>query len=32
MPLHLVLKPPHMNLIFSNHITAFISTAVLFNM
>jgi hypothetical protein len=32
MPLHLVLKSPHMNLIFSNHISAYISTAVLFNM
>ena len=31
MPMHLVLKSPHMNLIFSNHIAAFLSNAVLFN-
>ena len=31
MPLHLVLKAPYTNLIFSNHIGAFLSTATLFN-
>ncbi|KAK4151092.1 hypothetical protein C8A00DRAFT_45633 [Chaetomidium leptoderma] len=31
MPLHLVLKSPRMNLIFSNHIGAFLSNATLFN-
>ncbi|KAK4238212.1 MFS general substrate transporter [Achaetomium macrosporum] len=31
MPLHLILKSPHMNLIFSNHIAAFLSNAILFN-
>jgi hypothetical protein len=31
MPLHLILKSPYMNLIFSNHIAALISSAVLFN-
>ncbi|KAJ4294796.1 hypothetical protein N0V88_005030 [Collariella sp. IMI 366227] len=31
MPLHLVLKSPHLNLVFSNHIAAFLSTATLFN-
>ncbi|KAL2158603.1 hypothetical protein VTH06DRAFT_4085 [Thermothelomyces fergusii] len=31
MPLHLVLKSPHANLIYSNHIGAFISNATLFN-
>ncbi|KAK4125486.1 actin-like ATPase domain-containing protein [Parathielavia appendiculata] len=31
MPLHLVLRSPHMNLLFSNHIAAFLSNATLFN-
>lgn len=31
MPIHLVLKSPHMNLILSNHIAAFLSNAILFN-
>lgn len=31
MPLHLVLKSPYSNLIFSNHIAAFLSVATLFN-
>lgn len=31
MPLHLIFKSPYMNLIFSNHIAALISSAVLFN-
>ncbi|KAK4099361.1 actin-like ATPase domain-containing protein [Parathielavia hyrcaniae] len=31
MPLHLVLRSPHMNLIFSNHIGASLSNATLFN-
>ncbi|KAK3293946.1 uncharacterized protein B0H64DRAFT_374796 [Chaetomium fimeti] len=31
MPLHLILKSPYMNLIFSNHIAALISNAILFN-
>ncbi|KAL2168223.1 hypothetical protein VTG60DRAFT_282 [Thermothelomyces hinnuleus] len=31
MPLHLILKSPHANLIFSNHIGAFLSNATLFN-
>ena len=31
MPLHLVLKVPYMNLVFSNHIAAFLITATVFN-
>ncbi|GAB1316703.1 hypothetical protein MFIFM68171_06913 [Madurella fahalii] len=31
MPVHLILKSPHMNLIMSNHIAAFLSNATLFN-
>lgn len=31
MPIHLVLKSPHMNLIISNHLTAFLANAILFN-
>lgn len=31
MPLHLVLKSPYTNLIFSNHIAAFLHSASLFN-
>jgi hypothetical protein len=31
MPLHLVLRSPHMNLLFSNHLAAFLSTATIFN-
>ncbi|KAK4226171.1 putative transporter-like protein 1 [Podospora fimiseda] len=31
MPVHLILKSPHMNLIMANHIAAFLSNAVLFN-
>ncbi|KAK0714971.1 major facilitator superfamily domain-containing protein [Lasiosphaeris hirsuta] len=31
MPMHLVQHSPHMNLIFSNHIAAFLSNAILFN-
>ncbi|KAL2136735.1 hypothetical protein VTI74DRAFT_1776 [Chaetomium olivicolor] len=31
MPLHLVLKSPHLNLVFSNHVSAFLSNATLFN-
>ncbi len=31
MPLHLVLKVPYKNLVFSNHIAAFLSTATIFN-
>lgn len=31
MPIHLVLKSPHMNLVMSNHIAAFLSNAILFN-
>ncbi|KAL2024580.1 hypothetical protein VTK56DRAFT_7623 [Thermocarpiscus australiensis] len=31
MPMHLILKSPHTNLIFSNHIAAFLSNAILFN-
>ncbi|KAK4163254.1 MFS general substrate transporter [Cladorrhinum sp. PSN259] len=31
MPVHLIVKSPHLNLIFGNHIAAFLSNAVLFN-
>lgn len=31
MPVHLIAKSPHMNLIIGNHIAAFLSNAVLFN-
>lgn len=31
MPIHLILKSPHMNLVLSNHIAAFLSHAILFN-
>ncbi|KAK0629622.1 major facilitator superfamily domain-containing protein [Bombardia bombarda] len=31
MPLYLIKKSPHMNLIFSNHISSFLSSAILFN-
>ncbi|KAK3353510.1 major facilitator superfamily transporter [Lasiosphaeria hispida] len=31
MPMHLIQHSPHMNLIFSNHIAAFLSNAILFN-
>ena len=32
MPLHLIRKSPHMNLIFSNFIAAFLTHAMIFNM
>ncbi|KAK3324309.1 major facilitator superfamily [Cercophora scortea] len=31
MPMHLVRQSPHMNLIFSNHIAAFLTNAIMFN-
>jgi len=31
MPMHLVRQSPHRNLLFSNHIAAFISNAIMFN-
>jgi len=32
LPLHLIRKPPHMNLIFANFFAAFLTHATLFNM
>ena len=32
MPVYLILQSPHKNLIFSNHIAALLSNAVMFNM
>lgn len=31
MPMHLISQSPYTNLIFSNHIAAFLSHAILFN-